>query len=96
MNKVRICNKDYNVSKRVYYHIQGLETENRLFSNEIKGHEKNEISLQQENKQLKERIDKARTYIEMCWNTPDIDGYTSFDLSKEETEELLEILKGDE
>lgn len=45
--------------------------------------------------ELQNRIDKAIYYIEMCWNAPDIDGYTSFDLSKEETEKLLKILKGD-
>lgn len=32
--KIKIRDKEYNVSKRVYYHIQGLETEKRLYKME--------------------------------------------------------------
>ena len=39
MYRVRICNTDYNVSKRVYYHIEGILAENRVLSSEIRAYE---------------------------------------------------------
>lgn len=54
MQKVKIKDKEYNVSNVVKYHIEGLETENRVFSLEIKGHEAYEAKLE---KIIKEALD---------------------------------------
>ena len=64
MNKIKINNKEYNVSNVVLYHIEGLEAENRVFSLEIKGHELQE-------KELQERINKALDFIEDATIVPD-------------------------
>lgn len=42
MYKVKIYNTDYNVPKRVYYHIAGILAENRALSSEIRAHEDTE------------------------------------------------------
>ena len=47
--------------------------------------------LQQENQELKERIDKSIRYINNCVSSPDI--YEQF-ISRSETKKLLEILTG--
>lgn len=64
MNKIKINNKEYNVSNVVLYHIEGLEAENRVFSLEIKGHEEYEAKLE---KRIKEALD----YIEDATIVPD-------------------------
>ncbi|MBQ1551887.1 MAG: hypothetical protein IIZ67_07280 [Bacilli bacterium] len=56
MKQIKIRNKNYNCSNAIYYHIQGLESENRLFNMEIKGHEQSEF-------ELSKRIDKALSYL---------------------------------
>lgn len=57
MKQIKIRNKNYNCSNAIYYHIQGLESENRLFNMEIKGHEQSEF-------ELSKRIDKAIKFME--------------------------------
>lgn len=54
MQKVKIRDKEYNVSNVVKHHIEGLETENRVFNLEIKGHEEYEAKLE---KRIKEALD---------------------------------------
>lgn len=80
MKQIKIRDKNYNCSNAIYYHIQGLESENRLFNMEIKGHEQSEL-------ELSKRISKAIEYIKEkarnnCW----IDQY--------EANDLIKILKG--
>lgn len=50
-------------------------------------------NLQQENSQLKERIEKAINHIEDTCYYPELDNISN--MTSEEVEELLEILKGD-
>lgn len=80
MKQIKIRNKNYNCSNAIYYHIQGLESENRLFNMEIKGHEQSEF-------ELSKRIDKAIEYIEkrknLNWYADGVFVY-----------ELLNILQG--
>lgn len=77
MYKVKIYNTDYNVPKRVYYHIAGILAENRALSSEIRAHEDAEKRLREyidiyqktldevtsEKMDLEEVIDKAIEYI---------------------------------
>ena len=56
MYKVKIYNTDYNVSKQVYYHIEGILAENRVLSSEIRAHEDTE-------KRLREDIDTYLYYF---------------------------------
>lgn len=56
MKQIKIRDKEYNCSNKVYYHIQGLESENRVISMELLGHENNELQQQKEIERLKEDI----------------------------------------
>lgn len=86
MKQIKIRNKNYNCSNAIYYYIQGLESENRLFNMEIKGHEQSEF-------ELSKRIDKAIEYIEKnVWSCYILDDEK--ELIETDSEELLEILKG--
>lgn len=98
MKKIRIRDKDYNCSNMLYYHIQALESENRLFNMEIKAHEQNEL-------ELKDRLSKAIEYIEkleedyVCYQESSTfyrygnkHDYLDFE---DVRKELLNILRGD-
>ena len=83
MYKVRIFNTDYNVSKRVYYHIEGILAENRVLSSEIRAYEdtveqlRKDIDTYQktldevtsEKMDLEEKINEVIEYIQenTCW-----------------------------
>lgn len=86
MKQIKIRNKNYNCSNAIYYHIQGLESENRLFNMEIKGHEQSEF-------ELSKRIDKAIEYTKRFTNgkTSSIDEWENVELV---LENILKILKG--
>lgn len=62
MKKIKIRDKEYNCSNKVYWHIKSLESENECFNMEVKSHEQSEYELEQENKQLKERLNKIEKY----------------------------------
>lgn len=93
MKKVKIRDREYNCSNAVYWHIQGLETENRMFSQEIHAHERSEIkimyeneNLERHNKQLKENWNKLKEWL-----------YTTLDINCCELIEakIQELEKGD-
>lgn len=93
MKKIKIRDREYNCSNAVYWHIQGLETENRLFSQEIHAHERSEIkimyeneNLERHNKQLKDKITKAKEYMR---DNMSLREYTEHYMN------LMLILKGD-
>ena len=88
MKQIKIRNKNYNCSNAIYYHIQGLESENRLFNMEIKGHEQSEF-------ELSKRIDKAIEYIENKNKYLDRENYYQvFEYRDIYLIPLLDILKG--
>lgn len=59
MYKVKICNTDYNVSKRVYYHIEGILAENRVLSSEIRAHEDTEKRLREDIDTYQKTLDEV-------------------------------------
>ena len=63
MKQIKIRDKEYNCSNKVYYHIQGLESENRVISKELLGHENNELQ-QKEIERLKEKNEELRALYE--------------------------------
>lgn len=85
MYKVKICNTDYNVSKRVYYYIAGILAENRVLSSEIRAHEDTEKRLREdidtyqktldeltsEKMDLEEVINEAIAIYDECIKTQD-------------------------
>lgn len=85
MYKVKICNTDYNVSKRVYYHIEGILVENRVLSSEIRAYEDTEKRLREdidtyqktldevtsEKMDLEEVINEAIAIYDECIKTQD-------------------------
>lgn len=86
MKQIKIRDKEYNCSNRVYYHIQGLESENRVISMELLGHENNELQQQKEIERLNNTLNKAIEYIENI-QTPTY-------MILEDICDLLDILKG--
>ena len=87
MKQIKIRDKEYNCSNKVYYHIQGLESENRVISMELLGHENNELQQQKEIGRLNNIINKAIEYIEHCQTFSIRKPYVNGD-------DLLDILKG--
>lgn len=106
MYKIRIFNTDYNISKRVYYHIEGLLAENRVLSSEIRAYEDNEKRLRKdidtyqktldevtsEKMDLEEKINEAIAIYDECVKTQD---FSTCDLEmyltlKEENNETLD------
>ena len=85
MYKVKIYNTDYNVPKRVYYHIAGILAENRVLYSEIRAHEDAEKRLREdidiyqktldevtsEKMDLEEVINKAIAIYDECIKTQD-------------------------
>lgn len=64
MKQIKIRDKEYNCSNKVYYHIQGLESENRVISMELLGHENNELQQQKEIERLNNIIEKYKKHLE--------------------------------
>ena len=85
MYKVKIYNTDYNVPKRVYYHIACILAENRALSSEIRAHEDAEKRLREyidiyqktldevtsEKMDLEEVINEAIAIYDECIKTQD-------------------------
>ena len=106
MKQIKIRDKEYNCSNRIYYHIQGLESENRVISMELLGHENNELQQQKEI----ERLNKENTILrqnsqylvkqndeleEVINNAIEyIEQHNDYFLLKREVKKVLEILKG--
>jgi len=88
VKQIKIRDKEYNCSNKVYYHIQGLESENRVISMELIGHENNELQQQKEIERLNNALNKAIEYIEYYFAKGRTKNHKQFDLS------LYEILTG--
>lgn len=59
MYKIRIFNTDYNISKRVYYHFEGLLAENRVLSSEIRAYEGTVEQLRKDIDNYQKTLDKV-------------------------------------
>jgi len=63
VKQIKIRDKEYNCSNMVYYHIQGLKSENRVISMELLGHENNELQQQKEIERLNNIINEFDDFI---------------------------------
>ena len=100
MKQIKIRDKEYNCSNKVYYHIQGLESENRVISMELLGHENNELQQQKEIERLNKENELLKSNPNFVYAMRNhkaieyIEQHNDYFLLKREVKKVLEILKG--